>query len=327
MATNVDNLRQLMTRATTLAFYRRSVWAGIFDRRFDGMASMSYKVTIDNLDDKIKTDDRTRTEVNTAFIANPVDAIVTQKTLTMDQHQESVFQVTDLDRAETPSGPELWAKGIRRLGLGLAQAVDVNLGTQITTPAVAADQQLGTFGVAAGRFISVGGVPTTTGTNAPAARLVREVVDAASLHYIENDLDMGEIEGGTISPFFGILPYKLINVLKNDMIDSGYQDEGLAARAGWMNSILGTQAYAGRLFGIDIFGTNSLPQAKANVPWNLFFGCRQAIDIAVRAMRMNINLSSTRESGGWVDTYRARCDYGFVLTNPKLWLNAKIRQV
>ena len=252
--------------------------------------------------------------------------MITQKALTIDDYEEAVFQVTDLDRLETPSGPELWAKGVRRLGLALAQQVDTSLGTDITSTAINADQTLTELGVAAARFISPTGVPTTTGTNAPAARLVREMIDAASLHYVENDLDMGEIEGANISPFFAVMPYKLINVLKNDMIDSGYQDEGMAARAAWMNSILGTQAYAGRLFGIDVFGTNSIPQASTNVKWKIWFGCRQALDVAIRAMRMNINLATTRESGGWVDTYRTRCDYGHVVTNPQLFLVGSIKQ-
>ena len=326
MATIVGNLRRVMTRATTLAFYRRSVWAGIFDRRFDGLAQMSYKITVDDLDDKIKSDSRTRAEVNSAFIANPVDAVITQKTLEMNNHQEAVFQVTDLDRLETPSGPELWARGIRRLGLRLAQDVDKDLGVDIPATVIAADQTLDAVGAAGSRFITPGGVATTPANGVPATRMVRELIDAASLHYVENDLDMGEIEGANISPFFAVVPYKLINILKNDMIDSGYQDEGLAARAAWMNSILGTQAYAGRLFGIDVFGTNSIPQASANAAWKIWFGCRQAIDVAIRAMRMNINLAATRDTGGWVDTYRVRCDYGFMVTNPQLWLVGSIHQ-
>ena len=320
MATPLANLRQVMTRATTLAFYRRSVWAGIFDRRFDGLAQMSYKITVDDLTDNVASSSRTRTEVNTAFLA-AVDASVAQKTLTIDNHQEAVFQVTELDRAETPSGPELWARGIRRLGLSLAQAIDIDLGADITGTVIAADQTLPTLGTATSVFISPAGVPTGT----DAAQLVRSQIDAAfaALHQ-RTILDMGEIEGGNISPFFGIMPYKLINVLKNDMIDSGYQDGGDAARAAWMNSILGTQAYAGRLFGIDIFGTNSIQQAVAGTNWRIWFGCRQAIDVAIRSMRMNINLASTRESGGWKDTYRARCDYGHLVTNPKLFLKGDI---
>ena len=235
------------------------------------------------------------------------------------------FEVTDLDRLETPSGPELWSKGIRRLSLKLAQEVDKDLGTDLTATAnFASDQTLATLGSAGSVFITPGGVATGT----DASKLVRQMIDAASLHYAENDLDMGEIEGGNISPFFAVIPYKLMNILKNDMIDSGYQDDGMAARAAWMNSILGTQAYGGRLFGIDVFATNSTPQGTASpdVNWPMFFGCRQAIDIAIRSMRMNINLATTRETGGWKDTYRERCDYGHVVTNTKLWLKGSIHQ-
>ena len=327
MATAVANLRQLMTRGTTLAFFRRSVWAGIFDRRFDGDAEAAYKITIDDLADNIATGSRTRDQVNSQFLAAST-AAVTQKTLTMDNYQEAVFEVTDLDRIEAPSGASLWAKGIRRLGLKLAQEVDKDLGSDLTGVTFADAQTVGgashVFGTAGSVFITEGGVPTGTG----ASKLVRQVIDAAKLHYVENDLDMGETEGGNISPFFAVIPYKLINVLKNDMIDSGYQDEGMAARAAWMNSILGTQAYGGRLFGIDIFGTNSIPQAddSPDTNWTLYFGCRQAIDIAIRSMRMNINLATTRESGGWKDTYRSRCDYGWVVTQPELWLKAEIHR-
>ena len=285
----------------------------------------AYRITVDDLDDNIQTAARTRDEVNTGFLAAQT-AAVKQVLLTINNHQEAVFEATDLDRLETPSGPDIWAKGIRRLSLALAQAIDIDLGTDIMGTAVASAQQLGTLGEAGARFIDVNGKPNTDEGKTAASQLVREAIDAASLHFVENDLDMGEVEGGNISPFFAVMPYKLVNVLKNDMIDSGYQDDGLAARAGWMNSILGTQAYGGRIFGIDVFATNSIPQAASDAAWTMRFGCRQAIDLAIRAMRMNINLASTRESGGWKDTYRTRCDYGFVITQPKLWLSAGIHQ-
>ena len=301
-----SELIEAMPTKTTLEIYKGVTFEALCDRGYEANGGV-YRTIIQNptLPVTVHTN-RGRGGALPAADTNSGDTVK----FVRDQQYTVNVEIDYEDEEQSPVATleRYRAKTTQEVSL----AIDANIAAYISSYAFANEQKL-TVGTGSANVLTrsaVGGYEKGTGE-----RLIENSVDRVSEHFALNGVTTGGAYGGQPGELWIVLPMQLFFLLRRDLQARNLAWDDLTDSL-FDNRIRQTEAYKGRLYGVNIIGTTSLT-APSSGNWKAYAGTRDAVALAIDGPRQSfVNEPRYHPSLKWQlvqDGY-----YGRTMVNPEL---------
>ncbi len=329
-AANSQTVGSVFASRTTIDLYRMSTWEALCDMSY-GMSGQ-YRTVIQKPARTATVESRT---IGAAWKASTGQTV---ETLTLQPDQSYEVVGVEVAPEDVIDSPYAMLEQIRaEQAAKTAIYIDDNLSAYVRGLTYDAANKIavgsGNYALAGTRQDG-GYFGKNNSANAQGNAAIGIVTDAllqSATHFKLKNID-GTAIGASPGTLFAVLPTVIFEQLVREMQSAKYQWDALTDNL-FDVRIRNSSMWAGRLFGIDIVSTNSIPDPAdpkadgSGDSWKIYVGTRAAVACRIDPPVVSQVLSPDidQNAGNWVLRQKGR--FGRVIVNPSLLTEVTFRTV